>query len=300
MPRALVECVPNVSEGRDRARIEAFAAAVRATPDVTLMDVHADPDHHRAVYSFAGPPDAVEAAALSLAARVIGTLDLRSHQGVHPRIGALDVVPFVPLAGCAMDDAITLARRVGAAVAARHRLPIYYYGHAATRPERRRLPDVRRGGYEGLEARLAAGDDPPDEGPPRFDPRAGAVLVAAREILVAFNVWLDSPDLEAARAIARTVRESAGGLPAVQALGLPLPSRGLAQVATNLLDYHVTPIPAVFDLVREEAARRGIGVRRSELVGLAPRDAFAGRSPESVGLADFRPGRLLDHYVEAG
>lgn len=299
MTRALVECVPNVSEGRDRARLEAFAAAVRATPAVTLMDVHADPDHHRSVYSFAGPPDAAGAAALALAARVIGTLDLRHHQGVHPRIGALDVVPFVPLVGCTMEESVALARRVGRAVAARHDLPVYYYGHAATRPGRRRLPDARRGGYEALQARLAAGDDPPDEGPSRFDPRAGAVLVAARELLVAFNVWLASSDLEHARAIARMARESSGGLPAVQALGLPLPSRGLVQVSMNLLDVRVTPIPAAFDLVQEEAARRGVGVLRSELVGLAPRAAFAGRSPESVGLADFRPGLLLDQYVEA-
>ncbi|MGH7388457.1 MAG: glutamate formimidoyltransferase [Candidatus Rokuibacteriota bacterium] len=297
MARALVECVPNVSEGRDRARIEAFADAVRATPAVTLMNVHADPDHHRAVYSFAGAPAAVEAAALALAARVIGALDLRTHAGVHPRIGALDVVPFAPLAGCPMDEAVALARRVGRAVAARHGLPVYYYGHAATRPGRRRLPDVRRDGYEALPTRLASGDDPPDDGPPRFDPRAGAVLIAARELLVAFNVWLDSPDLEAARAIARRVRESAGGLPAVQALGLPLPSRGLVQVSMNLLDYRVTSIPAAFDLVREEATRRSIGVRRSELVGVAPRAAFAGRSPESVGLADFHQGLLLDAHV---
>jgi glutamate formiminotransferase len=297
--RVLVECVPNVSEGRDRARLEAFAAAVRATPAVTLMDVHADPDHHRSVYSFAGPPDAVEAAALALAARVIGAVDLRRHQGVHPRIGALDVVPIVPLVGCTLEESVALAQRVGRALAARHDLPVYYYGHAATRPERRRLPDARRGGYEALPARLAVGDDPPDEGPSRFDPRAGAVLVAARDLLVAFNVWLASSDLEHARAIARMARQSSGGLPAVQALGLPLPSRGLVQVAMNLLDVRVTPIPAVFDLVREAAARRGVGVLRSELVGLAPRAAFAGRSPESVGLADFHPGLLLDQHVEA-
>ncbi|HSE92851.1 MAG TPA: glutamate formimidoyltransferase [Methylomirabilota bacterium] len=297
MTRALVECVPNVSEGRDRARVEAFAAAVRATPAVTLLDVHADPDHHRAVYSFAGAPPAVEAGALALATCVIDALDLRTHSGVHPRIGALDVVPFVPLAGCTMAEAVALARRVGRAVAARHGLPVYYYGHAATRPGRRRLPDVRRGGYEALPTRLASGDDPPDDGPPRFDPRSGAVLVAARELLVAFNVWLGSSDLEAARAIARRVRESGGGLPAVQALGLPLPSRGLVQVSMNLLDFRVTPIPAAFDLVCEEAARRSIGVRQSELVGVAPRAAFAGRSPESVGLAAFRPSLLLDTFV---
>ncbi len=299
MARALVECVPNVSEGRDRARIEAFAAAVATTPGVSLMDVHADVDHHRSVYSFAGAPHAVEAAAFALAARVIATLDLRDHRGVHPRIGALDVVPFVPLAGCTMREVAALARRVGAAVAAHHALPVYYYGHAASRAGRRRLPDARRGGYEGLAARLATGDDPPDDGPARFDPRAGAVLVGARGLLVAFNVWLDSADLEHARAIARIARESSGGLPGVQALGVPLPSRGVVQVSMNLLDIDRTPIPVVFDLVREHASRRGVAVLRSELVGLAPRSAFAGRSPESVALVDFDPRRWLDPRVAA-
>lgn len=299
VPRPLVECVANVSEGRDRARLALFAGAVRAVPGVTLMDVHADADHHRSVFSFLGTPGAVETAALALAGLVLGEIDLREHEGVHPRIGALDVVPFVPLAGLEMADAVALARRVGRAIATRHRLPVWYYGHAATRPERRRLPDVRRGGYERLAERLAAGGDPPDDGPPRFDARAGAVLVGAREVLVAFNVWLDTRDVEVAREVARAVRESSGGLAAVQALGLPLPRRGVVQVSMNLLDHRVTPIPAAFDRVREEAARRGVGIRRAELVGVAPRAAFAGRSPESVGLADFTPELLLDVHVAA-
>jgi len=299
VPRPLIECVANVSEGRDRARLALFAVAVRGVPGVTLMDVHADADHHRSVFSFLGTPGAVETAALALAERVLGEIDLREHEGVHPRIGALDVVPFVPLAGLEMADAVALARRVGRAIATRHRLPVWYYGHAATRPERRRLPDVRRGGYERLAERLATGGDPPDEGPPRFDARAGAVLVGAREILVAFNVWLDTRDVEVAREVARAVRESSGGLAAVQALGLPLPRRGVVQVSMNLLDHRVTPIPAAFDRVREEAARRGVGIRRAELVGVAPRAAFAGRSPESVGLADFAPELLLDVHVAA-
>jgi glutamate formiminotransferase len=298
VPGALIECVPNVSEGRDRTVIARLADAVHAVAGVRLMDVHADPDHHRSVFSFLGRPPAVETAALALADRALAVIDLRGHQGQHPRIGALDVLPFVPLAGLGMADAVAVARRVGAAIAARHRLPVWYYGHAATRPERVRLPDVRRGGYEALAERLRSGDAP-DEGPARFDPRAGAVLVAAREILVAFNVWLASSDLELARGVARAVRESGGGLPAVQALGLPLPSRGLVQVSMNLLDYRVTPIPAAFDRVREEAARRGAGVRRSELVGVAPRAAFAGRTPESIGLTDFTADRLLDTYLNA-
>jgi glutamate formiminotransferase len=296
VPRPLIECVPNVSEGRDRALIERLAATLGGQPGVTLMNVHADPDHHRSVFSFLGPPAAVEAAALALADRVLEAIDLRTHHGIHPRIGALDVLPFVPLAELSMAETVEVARRVGRTLAARHHLPVYYYGRAATGPGRRRLPDARRGGYEGLAERLR-GADPPDDGPGRFDPRAGAVLVGARDILVAFNVWLDGGDLEAARAIARAVRESSGGLAGVQAMGLWLVSRGIAQVSMNLLDYRTTPIPAAFDRVKEEAGRRGIGVRGSELVGVAPRAAFRGRSPASVGLPDFTSDLLLDSYL---
>jgi glutamate formiminotransferase len=299
MPGGLLECVPNVSEGREAAVLARLADAIRAVPGVRLMNVHADPDHHRSVYSFLGRPAAVEAAALALADAVLASVDMRLHAGLHPRIGALDVVPFVPIEGLAMDDAVASARRFGAAVAARHRLPVYYYARAATTPARRRLPDARRGGYEALAARLASPAGAPDAGPARFDPRAGAVLAGARPVLVAFNVWLASGDLAGARAIAAAVRESSGGLPAVQALGLPLPTRGVVQVSMNLLDPATTPIPAAFDAVDREAGHRGLRVLRGELVGVAPRAAFAGRSPESVGLADFTPDLELDHHVEA-
>lgn len=294
----VVECVPNVSEGRDRALVEALAAPIRAVPGVTLANVHADPDHHRSVVSFLGAPEAVEAAALALARSVVALLDMRHHRGIHPRVGALDVLPFVPLVGFTMDQTVALARRVGQAIGARHSLPVYYYGRAATRPGRETPRPLRRGGYEGLATRLAAPDGAPDEGPARFDARSGAVLVGAREVLVAFNVWLTSDDATAAGEIARVVRESSGGLPAVQAMGVPLASRGIAQVSMNLLDYRRTPIPVVFDRVVDEAHRRSTGVSRSELVGLAPRAAFAGRAPESVGLANFTSELYLDTYLE--
>ena len=296
-PGSIVECVPNVSEGRDRELLERFAAAIRATPGVTLADVHADPDHHRAVFTFLGDPDGIEAAALAFAAEVLGALDMRRHRGVHPRAGALDVLPFVPLADMGMAETVELARRVGCAVAARHDIPVYFYGFAATRQGRRRLPELRGRGYQGLAERLATPAGEPDAGPPRFDPRSGAILVGAREVLVAFNVWLESDDVDAARAIARVIRESSGGLPAVQAMGVRLASRGIAQVSTNLLDYRRTPIPLVWDRAHEEASRRGIGVRRGELVGLAPRAAFAGRTPESVGLVHLSPERYLDWHL---
>jgi glutamate formiminotransferase len=297
VPAPIVECVPNVSEGRDASRLARFAATVSATPGVRLADVHADPDHHRSVFTFLGPPAAVAAAALALAAAVVGEVDMRDHHGIHPRIGALDVLPFVPLAGMTMAEAVALAHATGRALAARHALPVYYYGHAARRRERRTLRELRHGEYEGLAARLASADGQPDDGPARFDARAGAVVVGARDVLIAYNVWLAGDDLDAARAIARSVRASGGGLPAVQALGLPLPSRGRVQVSMNLLDYRVTPIPAVFDRVRAGASRAGLAVDRGELVGLAPRAAFAGRAPASVGLADLDPARELEAWL---
>lgn len=295
----LVECVPNVSEGRDRAAVDALAAAIRSAPGVTLMNVHADPDHHRSVFSFLGPPDAVEATAQVLAARVVETIDMRRHRGLHPRVGALDVLPFVPLRGCSIDEAVALARRVGRTLGERHSLPVYYYGAAATRPGRETPRPLRRGEYEGLPARLATPEGAPDDGPARFDARSGAVLVGARAILVAFNVWLATDDVEVARGIARAVRESSGGLPAVQAMGVLLASRRVAQVSMNLLDYRRTPLPVVFDRIVEKARRHGVTVSRSELVGVAPRAAFAGRAPESVGLADFPPALYLDTYLGA-
>jgi len=293
----LVECVPNVSEDRDPARLARFAAAVTASPGVRLADVHADPDHHRSVFTFLGPPAAVAAAALALADAVLTEIDMRGHHGIHPRIGALDVLPFVPLAGLTMAEAVALAHEAGRALAARHALPVYYYAEAARRPERRTLRALRRGEYEGVSARLAAADGLPDDGPARFDPRAGAVCVGARDVLIAYNVWLASADLDAARAIARSVRASGGGLPAVQALGLPLASRGRVQVSMNLLDYRVTPLPAVFDRVQTEARRLGVDVDHAELVGLAPRAAFAGRTPASLGLGDLDPARYLESWL---
>jgi glutamate formiminotransferase len=297
MTGPVLGCVPNVSEGRDPAVLGRLAEAIRAVPGVRLADRHSDPDHHRSVFTVLGPPDAVEAAALALAGAVFSLVDMREHRGAHPRIGALDVVPFVPLRGLAMDDAAAAARRVGGEIGRRHGVPVYFYGAAARRPERRSLPAVRAGQYEGLAARLADPAWAPDAGPARFDPRLGATAVGARDVLVAFNIWLEGNDLEAARAIARAVRASSGGLPALQAMGVRLESRGLVQVSMNLLDYRVTSLRRAFEAVSAEAGRRGVRVRRSELVGLAPRAAFEGASPEALGLPDFTPDRWLESHL---
>jgi glutamate formiminotransferase / 5-formyltetrahydrofolate cyclo-ligase len=294
---SIMECVPNVSEGRDRRVVDELADTIGRAPGIRLVDVHMDADHHRSVFTFLGSPEGVEAAALALAARVFALIDMERHRGLHPRSGALDVLPFVPLRATTLTDAAAMARRVAETIGRVHELPVYLYGAAATTPERRWLPGVRRGEYEGLPKKLRDPAWPPDAGPARFDPRRGAVTVGARDVLVAYNVWLDSRDAEAARAVARAVRESSGGLPALQAMGVPLPRRGLVQVAMNLLDYRQTSLPRAFDAVRTEAARLGVAVRRGELVGLAPRAAFEGRSPESVGLVDFTAEKYLDTHL---
>lgn len=298
MTTPILECVPNVSEGRSRELLARLERAIRVVQGVRLASTHIDPDHHRSVFTFLGAPGPVQAAALSLARAVFEQVDMRAHHGIHPRLGALDVLPFVPLRDLTMADAVAVARTVAGRLATDHQLPVYLYGAAATAPARRSLLAVRAGQYEGLPTRLADPSWRPDFGPARFDPRLGAVLVGAREVLVAFNVWLDRDDVAAARGIARAVRESSGGLPALQAMGARLERRGVAQVAMNLLDYRVTSLPRAFDAVRTEAATRGIGVRRGELVGLAPRAAFAGRSPESVGLVDWSDAGYLDGYLE--
>ncbi len=295
----MLECVPNVSEGRDRRVIERLADVIRGVAGVRLADVHADPDHHRSVFTFLGAPGAVEAAVLALADAVFRSVDMQRHRGVHRRIGALDVVPFIPLRGLGMPDAVARAHAVGRALGRLHGVPVYFYGAAATTTERRGLSQVRAGEYEGLAARLVDPAWRPDAGPTRFDPAKGAMAVGARDVLVAFNVWLDSQDLKAAREIAKAVRESSGGLPALQALGLPLAHQALVQVSMNLLDYRVTSLARAFDAVRAEAAQRGIAVARGELVGLAPRAAFDGRAPSSVGLADMKPEQYLDTYLDA-
>jgi glutamate formiminotransferase len=289
--------VPNVSEGRDREVLERLADSIRRVSGVTLADVHADPDHHRSVFTILGAPDAVGRAALGLAAAVFAHVDMRRHQGVHPRIGALDVVPFVPLRGLEMDEAVTRARAFGEALGWTHGVPVFFYGAASA--AHRSLRSVRAGDYEGLPARLAEPGGRPDAGPPRFDPARGATAVGARDVLVAYNVWLRSADLEAARAIARAVRESSGGLPRLQAMGVPLRHHGLVQVSMNLLDYRVTSLARAFDAVRAEADARGLAIERGELVGLAPRAALEGRPPEGVGLGGMRAEQYLETHLDA-
>jgi glutamate formiminotransferase len=291
---ALLECVPNVSEGRDSALIRRLADAVEAA-GARVLDVHADADHHRSVFTYLGAPDAVERATLALARLAVERIDMRRHSGVHPRVGAVDVVPFVPLRGLSMAEAVASARRVGHALCEATGVPVFFYAEAAAEPARRELPVVRWGGFERLAERLGDPMWRPDCGGPGPHPTAGASIVGARALLIAFNAMLDTADVAVARAIAAAVRESsAGGLPRVRAIGVPLASRNVAQVSMNLLDHRVTPPAVVVARVEQEATARGAAVREWELVGCAPKDAF----PDAARLG-IRLSALLDADVLA-
>lgn len=289
---ARLECVPNASEGRDRRVIDALAAAVRGA-GAELVDVHSDVDHHRSVFTFLGPAAVVERAVLELALLAVERIDMTRHQGVHPRVGALDVVPVIPVAGTSMAEAVAVALRLGRRLAEATAVPVFFYGAAARRPDRRELPGVRLGGFEGLGERMTSPSWAPDEGPPRPHPTAGATIVGARGPLIAFNALLDSADVRVARAVAAAVREAAGGLPAVRAIGVPLASRGLAQVAMNLLDHRITPPEAAARRAAEEARGRGVRVLAYELVGCAPADAFPGWPADLAPVLGLEPRHLL-------
>ena len=270
----LIESVPNVSEGRRLDVVDRLAEAVTEGDGVYLLDRTSDASHNRSVFTMAGEHDAVEAALERLLEIAIHEIDMDEHAGEHPRIGAVDVVPFVPLASTTMTDCIELARAFGERVARRFELPVYLYAEAASRPERVKLADVRRGGYEGLQREIGLPGRGPDFGPDRMHPSAGAVAVGARPFLIAYNINLDSRDVELAKRIARRVRESGGGLPRVQANGFWIEELGRAQVSMNLLDFATTPLWLVWESVRELAAEDGVELAESELIGLAPLAAF--------------------------
>lgn len=284
-----LECVPNVSEGRRPEVVARLAAAVSSVQGVRLLDVSSDPDHNRTVLTLAGEEAGLHAALLALYEAALAEIDLRYHQGVHPRVGAVDVVPFVPLGETPMAAAVAAARRLGAEVARRFGIPVYLYEQAARHPERKALADVRRGGFEGFPDRITDPAWAPDFGPSRVHPTAGITVIGARFFLIAFNAVLDTPDVTVARAIARKVRESGGGLPAVRALGVYLASRGLAQVSMNLVDYRRTPILLALDRVREAAAALGTRVVESEIIGLVPEEAALGVARDALQLPSLPP-----------
>jgi glutamate formiminotransferase len=289
----LIECVPNVSEGRDAAVVERIVDAVRRSAGVKLLDWSADPDYNRAVITYAGEPEAVLAATQTLCREAFATIDMRGHQGAHPRLGAVDVVPFVPLRGVTNEEAVVLARRLGEWIGEQG-VPVYYYQEAATRPERVALPDARRGEYEGLAARLATPEGRPDAGPAEFNARLGASIVGVRFPLIAFNVTLATDDLAVARRIAEAVRFSGGGYRHVRAMGVALESTGQVQVSMDFLQYEKTPIHRVVETVRSEAARQGVAVVGCELVGMAPLAAFEETIRHYLQLHDFSVDQVIE------
>jgi glutamate formiminotransferase len=270
----LVESVPNVSEGRRLEVVDHLAEAIASVAGVHLLDRTSDASHNRSVFTLAGPADAVSEALERLVAVAIREIDMDAHWGEHPRIGAVDVIPFVPLGDTTMDETVELARAFGTRIAERFDLPVYLYAEAARRSDRVKLADVRRGQYEGLKVEIAQHGREPDAGPSKMHPSAGAVAVGARPFLIAYNINLDSPDVELAKRIARRIRESGGGLPRVQANGFFIDELQLAQVSMNLLDFRTTPLWRVWETVRAEAAEDGIELHESELIGLAPLAAF--------------------------
>jgi len=294
----MIECVPNVSEGRRQELIDRVAHAVRSVPGVFLLDYSADPAHNRSVFTFVGDAGALERAVLSLYEEALSTIDLRAHRGVHPRLGAVDVVPFIPLEGATMAECVSLATRVARTVAERFQLPVYLYEQAATSPDRRSLSAIRQGGFEKLADRMAAGFLP-DFGPRSPHTTAGASVVGARVPLVAFNVNLSTNRLDLADAIARAVRESSGGLPFVKAMGLPLADRSIVQVSMNLTNVQQTPIRRAFDEVARQAARQGVDVLESEIVGLAPAAALDEATAAAIRLRGDWRERILERRIPA-
>ena len=295
MPPKLFEAVPNFSEGRDQEKISRITDSVRGTPGVSLLNLHSDPDHNRSVLTFVGEEGPLLRASLALARACATEIDLAAQSGVHPRMGALDVLPFVPLdrplSAATLDDATRLAKMAGEDIGALG-LPVYLYGAAASAPHREDLAEVRSGGYQGLVAR--AGDPlwKPDYGPEKISPRSGAVAVGARPFLVAFNAYLDTDDVQLARAVASEVRERSGGLPGVKALGLRVGGR--AQVSMNLTDLGTTPVPVALEAVRRAAGRRGAKVESTELVGLVPLSAVLEAARHYLALPELGSEHVLE------
>ncbi|MDT7042255.1 glutamate formimidoyltransferase [Candidatus Nitronereus thalassa] len=295
MAESIIECVANCSEGRKAETIQALADAINSVKGVSLLDRHHDNDHHRCVFTFVGIPDAVAQAAFALVKTSTELIDLRQHAGQHPRIGATDVLPFIPLDGETMYQCVELAKKVGKRIGDELRIPVFLYEEACNQPFRKPLEVIRRGGLSSLAARMKS--DPawsPDFGPAKLHPSAGAIAVGARHLLIAFNIVLDTNDLTLAQAIAKTIRTSGGGLPAVKALGLELKSRGLVQVSMNLTNFHMTPLHVVFEAVRTEAERRGVSIANSELVGLIPQEAVTQAVANYLKCESLASDRILE------
>lgn len=291
----LVECVPNFSEGRKAETIDALVAAIHSVPGVVLLDRQSDADHNRSVLTFIGPPESVAEAAFRAAEQALHRIDLTAHRGEHPRVGATDVIPFVPVRGVTRDDCVHLARLVGRRLAEELHIPVFLYEHAAKAPFRTRVEDIRRGGLEELAERMRMNPEwAPDFGDAKLHRTAGATIVGARRPLIAYNVNLASKDLDLAKAIALKVRASNGGLPSVKAVGIALKTRSIVQVSMNLTNHEETPVHQTFEAVKEEAAKRGVAVHSSEVIGLIPEAAVAQVVGHYLKLENFSMSQVLE------
>jgi len=294
----LIECIPNVSEGRRSEIVTAMADAIRAVPGVHLLDFSSDPSHNRSVFTLVGDAAGVEAAVLALFDRAIAAIDLRTHKGEHPRLGAVDVVPFVPIDAATMADCVALAKRVAATVADRWHLPVFLYEEASTNPARKNLEDIRRGEFEGLAVKMQAPEWAPDFGPATPHPSAGAAVIGARMPLIAYNINLATNRLDVAKKIAAAIRHSSGGFRFVKAAGFMLDDRGIVQVSMNLTNHEKTPIFRVFEVVKREAARYGVQVLESEIVGLVPAAALHAAAEYYLQIEGFKPDQVLENRLK--
>ncbi len=297
--QSLVECVPNFSEGRKPQTIERLAEVIKSVETACVLDTHIDPDHNRSVITFVASPEAIVEAAFRAVAKAAVLIDMRTHTGVHPRLGATDVLPFVPIRGVTIEDCAQLAHQAGERIASELSIPVFFYERAALKPERINLEDVRRGALELLREEIASeAARAPDLGPRRVHERAGAIAVGARPFLIAFNVNLRTTDVSIARSIARAVRARQGGLPGLKALGFELSTRGLVQVSMNLVNYEVTGMTQAYDAVRREAERAGIEIVSTEIVGLVPEKALDRSAAYFEKLENFSEDKILEHRLQ--
>lgn len=293
----IVECVPNISEGRRREVVEEIAAAVEGEGR-RIIDLSMDPDHNRSVITIVGEPEGLANGVLALARKAVEKIDLRKHQGAHPRMGAVDVIPFIPVRGVTMSECVALSREVGKRIAQELEVPVYLYEESATSEGRRNLAVIRKGEFEGFAEKIALPEWRPDFGAPRLHPTAGAVAVGAREFLIAYNINLATSDITVAKEIAVAVRFSSGGLRYVKALGFPLAERGIVQVSMNLTNFKKTPILRVFEMVKREAERRGVMVMGSEIVGMIPRQALYDVASAALQVEGFSSELVLEERIE--
>jgi glutamate formiminotransferase len=298
MPQRLVECVPNFSEGRKPETVQQIAEAIGAVETACVLDRHVDPDHNRSVITFVATPEHVVEAAVQGVKRASELIDMRRHQGVHPRLGATDVLPFVPISGVTIDDCVALAHEAGRIIADELSIPVYYYERAALRSDRVNLEDVRRGAYELLREQIVTDPDrAPDVGPAQINESAGAIVVGARPFLIAFNVVLRSDDVAVARQIARAIRARNGGLPFLKALGFQLDTRSLVQVSMNLVNYQVTGMGDAYDAIRREADALGVAIESTEIVGLVPKNALDREAEYFKKLENFSESTILENQI---